>query len=201
MRTLHTLKGGARLAGAMRLGEMAHRLETRIERLVAGDAQASAEDVEALQAVSDAMTHAFEALRSRDAQAYSDAVAAATAPVVAPRPSETVRAPLAEAPVFVATPVVPSAEAGSAANDEPAPRKDDEVPRERGRARGWRPEAVPTTAPAAPAGEPAAIDWSRFARSGRGGAPSPPSGSRRRRNRRCACARRCSTGSSTRPAK
>ena len=29
MRTLHTLKGGARLAGAMRLGEMAHRLETR----------------------------------------------------------------------------------------------------------------------------------------------------------------------------
>ena len=38
MRTLHTLKGGARLAGAMRLGEMAHRLETRIERLTAGDA-------------------------------------------------------------------------------------------------------------------------------------------------------------------
>jgi chemosensory pili system protein ChpA (sensor histidine kinase/response regulator) len=38
MRTLHTLKGGARLAGAMRLGEMAHRLETRIERLTATDA-------------------------------------------------------------------------------------------------------------------------------------------------------------------
>jgi chemosensory pili system protein ChpA (sensor histidine kinase/response regulator) len=35
MRTLHTLKGGARLAGAMRLGEMAHRLETAIEHLVA----------------------------------------------------------------------------------------------------------------------------------------------------------------------
>jgi chemosensory pili system protein ChpA (sensor histidine kinase/response regulator) len=33
MRTLHTFKGGARLAGAMRLGEMAHRLETAIEHL------------------------------------------------------------------------------------------------------------------------------------------------------------------------
>ena len=48
MRTLHTLKGGARLAGAMRLGEMAHRLETRIERLTATDAPAAkGEDVEA----------------------------------------------------------------------------------------------------------------------------------------------------------
>ena len=36
MRTLHTFKGGARLAGAMRLGEMAHRLETAIEHLAAG---------------------------------------------------------------------------------------------------------------------------------------------------------------------
>ncbi|WP_310732445.1 Hpt domain-containing protein, partial [Rubrivivax gelatinosus] len=33
MRTLHTFKGGARLAGAMRLGERAHRMETAIERL------------------------------------------------------------------------------------------------------------------------------------------------------------------------
>ena len=41
MRTLHTFKGGARLAGAMRLGEMAHRLETAIERLAAGDAVAA----------------------------------------------------------------------------------------------------------------------------------------------------------------
>ena len=116
MRTLHTLKGGARLAGAMRLGEMAHRLETRIERLTAIDAPAAkAEDVEALQAVSDAMTGAFEALRSRDAQAYSDAVAAATAPVVpTTRPSEPARAPMADAPVFVATPIVQTARRGSA---------------------------------------------------------------------------------------
>ena len=81
MRTLHTLKGGARLAGAMRLGEMAHRLETRIERLTGDDATVDAADVEALQTRSDGMTQAFDALRNRDAQAYADAVAAATAPV------------------------------------------------------------------------------------------------------------------------
>jgi chemosensory pili system protein ChpA (sensor histidine kinase/response regulator) len=35
MRTLHTFKGGSRLSGAMRLGEMAHRLETAVEHLAA----------------------------------------------------------------------------------------------------------------------------------------------------------------------
>ena len=38
MRCLHTLKGSARLAGAMRLGEIAHRLETAVARLAADPA-------------------------------------------------------------------------------------------------------------------------------------------------------------------
>ncbi len=47
LRALHTIKGGARLAGAMRLGEMAHRLESSIEHLMAsGDA-----DTEAIEAL------------------------------------------------------------------------------------------------------------------------------------------------------
>ena len=33
LRTLHTLKGSARLAGAMRLGERAHRMESEIEAI------------------------------------------------------------------------------------------------------------------------------------------------------------------------
>ncbi|HEX4233562.1 MAG TPA: Hpt domain-containing protein [Caldimonas sp.] len=184
MRTLHTLKGGARLAGAMRLGEMAHRLETRIERLIAGDAHASAADVESLQAVSDAMTHAFEALRSRDAQAYADAVAAATAaPVVAaPRPSDSARAPLAEVPLFVATPVVPATE-DKAANDEreravgEAAKASDEraeTGRERTRATGRRAGPAPVPTAAAAAAEPATIDWSRFARNGDAAAAAKP---------------------------
>ena len=61
MRTLHTFKGGARLAGAMRLGEMAHRLETAIEHLLARG-QASAADVEALLARVDAIASSFELL-------------------------------------------------------------------------------------------------------------------------------------------
>jgi chemosensory pili system protein ChpA (sensor histidine kinase/response regulator) len=74
MRTLHTLKGGARLAGAMRLGEMAHRLETRIERILA-QPSVSVEDVDKLQSHSDALTQVFDALRNRDAQAYAQAAA------------------------------------------------------------------------------------------------------------------------------
>lgn len=96
MRTLHTLKGGARLAGAMRLGEMAHRLETRIEHLLQQATPATTQDVEALQSRADGLAHTFEALRSRDAQAYAEAAA----PVYAPPP------PVAPPPVVVAPPVV-----------------------------------------------------------------------------------------------
>lgn len=62
MRTLHTLKGGARLAGAMRLGEMAHRLETQIERLLAQPTIGAA-DVETLQAYGDTLAQTFDTLR------------------------------------------------------------------------------------------------------------------------------------------
>ncbi len=119
MRTLHTLKGGARLAGAMRLGEMAHRLETLIEHLLA-QPSASAADVEALQSRSDALSATFEALRSRDAQAYAeaeDSVHAAlseAAPVVVAPPAMPVVAPVLPPvavilpPVQVSEPVVPA---------------------------------------------------------------------------------------------
>jgi chemosensory pili system protein ChpA (sensor histidine kinase/response regulator) len=62
LRDLHTFKGGARLAGAMRLGEMAHRLEADIEALL-GHPVAQA-DVERLQVRADGLTEALEALRS-----------------------------------------------------------------------------------------------------------------------------------------
>ncbi len=35
-RSLHTLKGSARMAGAMRLGELTHRVEDRVEKAMAG---------------------------------------------------------------------------------------------------------------------------------------------------------------------
>ena len=91
MRTLHTLKGGARLAGAMRLGEMAHRLENRIEQLLVHDNPNPAE-VEALQTHSDALLHEFEALRRPDLAAETAIDQAAghvpTAEPVAAQPIE-----------------------------------------------------------------------------------------------------------------
>ena len=81
MRALHTFKGGARLAGAMRLGEQAHNLESAIEALLRAG-RADHGQVQALQHDGDALEHAFEELgRSLNAPAV---VAAVAAPVVAP---------------------------------------------------------------------------------------------------------------------
>jgi len=185
MRTLHTLKGGARLAGAMRLGEMAHRLETRIERLTAADASASAGDVEMLQARADSMTQAFDALRNRDAQAYADAVAASSAPVVAaalslpsavvavepptpiahvaakPEPAAEIRhEPEAHAEEKVEPAAAPAVAALLRAPEEPAVHEPPDEPATiapvAGR-RGSRPSLVPPK-------EVVPIDWSRFTR-------------------------------------
>ncbi|WP_309684510.1 Hpt domain-containing protein, partial [Polaromonas sp.] len=74
LRALHTLKGSARLAGALRLGEMAHRIESEIEYL--GTEAAASQEFEPLLTRFDAMQAAFEALR------HADAAAAAAAPLV-----------------------------------------------------------------------------------------------------------------------
>ena len=94
MRTLHTLKGGARLAGAMRLGEMAHRLESSIEHLLARE-ERNAAAIEPLQARVDALLASFEALRHQDAQAYASQLAAAEAVLAETEPPlpEPVAAP------------------------------------------------------------------------------------------------------------
>ena len=64
LRALHTLKGSARLAGAMRVGEMAHRIESEIEFL--GSDAAASQDFEPLLSRFDAMEHAMDALRRVD---------------------------------------------------------------------------------------------------------------------------------------
>src|SRR5205814_4288444 len=109
MRTLHTLKGGARLAGAMRLGEMAHRLESAIEELLRQES-ASTDEIEALHNRSDALSHTFEALRSRDAAAYAEAVATTefAASQMGTMEPEVVVASLPEPVVHVA-PLAPAA--------------------------------------------------------------------------------------------
>jgi len=67
MRTLHTLKGAARLAGAMRVGELAHRLESTVEQFSA-EPSITAADVESLLWRVDALEAAYQALRDAVAE-------------------------------------------------------------------------------------------------------------------------------------
>ena len=78
-RPLHTIKGGARLAGALPIGDLAHTLETAIGRIETGSVPASSGARAALQSGID------ELARLRDR------LAAGERPVAAPEVLETLR--------------------------------------------------------------------------------------------------------------
>ena len=69
LRTLHTLKGSSRLAGAMRLGELSHRMESEIEEL--GTENLSTQSIEPLLARLDGMQALFEVI-TKQVDASSD---------------------------------------------------------------------------------------------------------------------------------
>ena len=69
LRVLHTLKGSARLAGAMRLGEMAHRIESEIAFI--GSQALTSQDIEFLLNRFDGMQNVFEGLRQSEAAGSS----------------------------------------------------------------------------------------------------------------------------------
>ena len=158
MRTLHTLKGGARLAGAMRLGEMAHLLESRIEHLLAQESVTPAE-VEALQTHADALNGTFDALKNGGAGAEADVtpVDRRTAPrhepeaaaVAAPTPAPAAAMPVSPPVAAVAVPRLVAVPA--AAGTPPLP------------ATALSLSLSPAPAPA-PAPASTDIDWSRFTR-------------------------------------
>ena len=164
MRTLHTLKGGARLAGAMRLGELSHRLETRVEHVMSLD-DPTAADVRSLESRADALTHTFDVLRARDAASYEQAVAQAeeaakAEPVVESRDGLSGLMPLVslpEAPVYTPVPVV-AKEISPATNDKPSKAA------KRAAAVQSQESPVPVAVDAVTANLPE-VDWSRFANS------------------------------------
>jgi chemosensory pili system protein ChpA (sensor histidine kinase/response regulator) len=140
MRTLHTFKGGARLAGAMRLGEMAHRLETAIEHLLARG-HAGAADVERLLGRVDAISSSFELLGRPVAM-----VAPAPAATPVPLPLEQVLAVEAHS-AWTAAAGADARDGAEDADAEPSPEADhDTAP----------PPIAALTAVVAD------IDWSRF---------------------------------------
>ena len=110
LRALHTLKGSSRLAGAMRLGEMTHRLESAIESL---DAETvTTHQIEPLQASFDGLQANMEGLRALvQSPAYADAVVSVSddAERIDAQPIATLvpSAPAMAAPA-VAAPVAPA---------------------------------------------------------------------------------------------
>lgn len=80
-RSLHTLKGSSRMAGAMRLGELTHRVEDRVDQAIV---QQSLDDAlwNELDAYLDRIAHAIEELQNpHDAPARVASVTAPTAAV------------------------------------------------------------------------------------------------------------------------
>lgn len=100
MRRLHTVKGSARMAGAMRLGELVHAMETRIEDAMSAELLPAAV-IDELQAQYDRALALFDEL-----QGGASAAGEATGFV----PAETPESAAAEGP---AAPVAPNAAAAS----------------------------------------------------------------------------------------
>ena len=143
MRTLHTFKGGARLAGAMRLGELAHRLESAIERLLAAGTP-TADAVAPLEARVDHLVDDFEALRQRDASQQAEVLAQSLASPVPSAPPEQAVAPAADVDIDV----VADAASQVPAQDLPA----DDSP-------AWPAQALDTGAASATGESLEPIDW------------------------------------------
>ena len=111
LRVLHTLKGSARLAGAMRLGEMTHRVESLIEQLGTEDLQTS--QLEPLLGRFDALASTFEGLRKLADQ--SPVLPEAAAISVASQIGSEATAE-AQLPVAPAQPAAPAPVAAAAAS-------------------------------------------------------------------------------------
>jgi len=114
MRTLHTFKGGARLAGAMRLGELAHRMESVIERIVVRESVTS-DEIDGLQNRCDILGDVFESLQRADQiQAQQPVV---LAPVVEPELHPEPETLLASSVDVVASDEAPSPQEQALADD------------------------------------------------------------------------------------
>ena len=109
LRALHTLKGSARLAGAMRLGEMAHRLESFLEQF---DVETvTAEELEPVFVKLDTMEAAFHVLCAVSAQEQLEQIAPPVVPVAVEDSSVAAAsdAPASASAVPAAAPAAPAA--------------------------------------------------------------------------------------------
>ncbi|HSJ81719.1 MAG TPA: Hpt domain-containing protein, partial [Thiobacillus sp.] len=80
-RNLHTIKGSARMVGAMRLGELTHVMESRVIAVIEGHLSASADVFETLEAQLDRLADAVDRLKLGD---LAPALEETSAPLEAP---------------------------------------------------------------------------------------------------------------------
>ena len=80
LRVLHTLKGSARLAGAMRMGEMSHHMESAVEQMASEFLQAS--QIEPLMARFDALQNDFFGLRTGASVGATEGIQLSVSPPV-----------------------------------------------------------------------------------------------------------------------
>ncbi len=118
-RSLHTIKGGARMAGAMTMGNLSHGTETLLEKVESGQVQASKSLLDLLDEVHDTLATMLEQVQSgRPVGSVSDlnrrvaAFSGAEVPVSAP-------AQPAAAPPRVAAP------AARTSDPQPAPHQEE----------------------------------------------------------------------------
>ena len=110
-RNLHTIKGSARMVGAMRLGELTHVMESRVIAVIEGHLAASPEVFDTLEAQLDRLADTVDRLKQGDFTPLEDDVSTPVASPIEPTLSlleeaELLRTPIAaqpEAPSQVAT--------------------------------------------------------------------------------------------------
>ncbi|KVW96706.1 Hpt domain-containing protein [Thiobacillus denitrificans] len=114
-RNLHTIKGSARMVGAMRLGELTHVMESRVIAVIDGHLSVSADVFETLEAQLDRLADTVDRLKLGD---LAPAIEETSVPLEAP--IEPVPGPIEAAAAVTATMADPLESAKAATRDSNA---------------------------------------------------------------------------------
>ncbi|HET9444692.1 MAG TPA: response regulator, partial [Steroidobacteraceae bacterium] len=123
-RVVHTLKGGARMAGIRAMGNLSHELETLMQGVEAGTVPASPEVFDALQGSLDELHRMRDVVnrgeRCKSAHELINRIRTlgGQAPIAAPTPAAALTPPAAPPPAAVAAPVFTQADAIEEAVEE-----------------------------------------------------------------------------------
>ena len=105
-RNLHTIKGSARMVGAMRLGELTHVMESRVIAVIEGHLGASADVFDTLEAQLDRLADAVEHLKLGDLAPLAEEAAAPLEAPIEPVLADAGAAPAAA--VTMSDPLAPA---------------------------------------------------------------------------------------------